>query len=119
MAKAKHSSRSIDSPQNYGETATKPSKSPKKPSQKNMLDDDPPVKDDNDALAIAADILLSLLSNIWWRLLQDPDGKIDVSTASRQELSHINPSLPKSLTLSHLQHRRHGLQTTIQQREMG
>ena len=56
-----------------------------------MLHDDPPVKDDNGALAIAADILLSLPSNIWWRLLQDPDGEIDVSTGSRQEWAHIIP----------------------------
>ena len=93
-AKAKRSSRSIDSPQDDDETTTKPFKHTKKPrreSQHNLLHDDPPVKDDNGALAIAADILLSLPSNIWWRLLQDPDGEIDVSTGSRQEWAHIIP----------------------------
>ena len=67
-AKAKHSSGSIDYLQDDGETATKPFKPPKKPrqeSQHNLLHDDPPVKYVNGVLAIAADILLSLPSNIW------------------------------------------------------
>ena len=76
QVKYNNSSSSIDSPQDDGETATKSFKPPKKPrqeSQQHLFDDDPPVKDENGALMIAADILLSLPRNIWWRLLQDPD----------------------------------------------
>ena len=56
----------------------------------------PVVEDDNGGLSLAADLLLTLPRNIWWHILQDNDGDLDISTGSRQEWSLILPVLLKS-----------------------
>lgn len=40
--------------------------------------DEPIVSDDDGSLALAADLLLNLPKNIWYRLLQDPDSEMDI-----------------------------------------
>mmetsp|Transcript_42053 Transcript_42053/g.75824 ORF Transcript_42053/g.75824 Transcript_42053/m.75824 type:complete len:294 (-) Transcript_42053:317-1198(-) len=59
-------------------------------------DRSPVVEDDNGGLALAADLLLTLPRNIWWHILQDNDGDLDISTGSRQEWSLILPVFLKS-----------------------
>ena len=56
----------------------------------------PVVEDDNGGLLLAATILLTLPRNIWWHILQDNDGNLDISTGSRQDWSLILPVFIKS-----------------------
>ena len=56
----------------------------------------PVVEDDNGGLLLAADLLLTLPRNIWWHILQDNDGDLDISTGSCQEWSLILPVFLKS-----------------------
>lgn len=58
--------------------------------------DAPIVEDDNGALELAADLMLNLPPGIWWHVLQDFDGELDVATAARQEWSLIVPVYIKS-----------------------
>ena len=51
----------------------------------------PVVEDDDGGLLLAATILLTLPTNIWWHILQDNDGDLDISTGSRQDWSLILP----------------------------
>ena len=49
------------------------------------------IKDTDSSLALASDLLMNLPFDIWWRLLQDPDGELDVKYGTRQDLSLIIP----------------------------
>ena len=56
-----------------------------------IKEDMPVIKDTDSSLALASDLLMNLLLDIWWRLLQDPDGELDVKYGTRQDLSLIIP----------------------------
>ncbi len=51
----------------------------------------PLFKDPNGAFALSVDLLVTLPPNIWWRILQDPEGELDVATATHQSWSLIYP----------------------------
>ena len=52
--------------------------------------DEPLVPDEYGALALAADLLLTLPRGIWWRLLEDPSIELGVSDGTNQEWAHIS-----------------------------
>ena len=58
--------------------------------------DEPIVSDDDGSLALAADLLLNLPKNIWYRLLQDPDSEMDIKHGTRQDWALIIPVFLKA-----------------------
>ena len=51
----------------------------------------PFIKDTDSSLALASDLLMNLPFDIWWRLLQDPDGKLEVKHNTWQDWPLIIP----------------------------
>ena len=65
-------------------------------------EDMPIIKDMDGSLALASDLLMNLPRDIWWRLLQDPDGKLEVKHNTWQDWPLIIPVYLQAALLSTL-----------------
>ena len=96
--KKKQKKSTTDAPSsNKKPSPTPPLKQPPTTTTRRQSNDSAPIiKDDDGSLALAAEIVKKLPTDLWWRSLQDPDGEVDIAIGSRQEWSLIIPVLLKS-----------------------